>query len=456
MCSIEVVHYDPVWRAVMVAASGDVDSAVGDALVAAVESLTAQADEVIADLSAVTFFGAAGVNALVACRLLCEARGVVVSLRLPSRCVTRTLELCGLTTSLGLAELTVNRVGPSSDLSSVDWTSVVPRLTWEGPGPRATRRRRSAAQAIARIESMSFAIGDPDEPAQGSEHSDKTRSLREDHDWPASLPPAPAGEDEGHGMTEHDLIASDPQRDDVDLPRALLGLAQLALGTQPLTASLERVAKLAAAAIPSADGVGLTMLEGGRRQTVVGSAPFVMEVEGVQYGIGEGPCITAVSDERAIRSRSLGDDPQWPSFGPQAAALGVHSALSLPLTVDGVVVGALNLFARRHDAFSDQAVSVAEVFATAAAVAVHNVKTLMESQRVAAQLKAALTNRATIDHAIGILMSRQGGTSEEAFAVLRQMSQADNVKVAVVAEQLIDEAVSRARARRTQLPAGEG
>jgi AmiR/NasT family two-component response regulator len=44
-------------------------------------------------------------------------------------------------------------------------------------------------------------------------------------------------------------------------------------------------------------------------------------------------------------------------------------------------------------------------------------------------------------------MSRTGCTSEEAFDKLRVMSQSENRKVSVIAQQLVDEAVRRARAR---------
>jgi AmiR/NasT family two-component response regulator len=45
------------------------------------------------------------------------------------------------------------------------------------------------------------------------------------------------------------------------------------------------------------------------------------------------------------------------------------------------------------------------------------------------------------------LRSRAGGSAEEAFDRLRQISQAENVKLAVVAQRVIDEAVRRAHAR---------
>ena len=50
-------------------------------------------------------------------------------------------------------------------------------------------------------------------------------------------------------------------------------------------------------------------------------------------------------------------------------------------------------------------------------------------------------------------MSRSGVTAEEAFDLLRTMSQEQSVKLSVVAQHLLDQAVRRARARAAHPPA---
>jgi hypothetical protein len=90
-------------------------------------------------------------------------------------------------------------------------------------------------------------------------------------------------------------------------------LSRLATGPLELTDVLTRVAEFAAAAIPGADGAGLTLLEHGHADTIVASAPFVAEVDGIQYGIREGRCITAAAQGRTVRSGELGSDAHWPA-----------------------------------------------------------------------------------------------------------------------------------------------
>jgi GAF domain-containing protein len=237
-------------------------------------------------------------------------------------------------------------------------------------------------------------------------------------------------------------------REDEDLRHSVNALAQLATGKLELTDVLTRVAVYAVAAIPGADGAGLTLLEEGQADTIVASTPFVAEVDAIQYGLGEGPCITAALQGRTVRSGALSDDSQWPRFGAQVARLGVNSALSLPLLGPDRVVGAMNIYARDKDAFSDHAAQIGELFAVPAAIAVLNAQVLAQAKRLAHQLRDALTSRAVIDQALGIVMSRAGVTAAEAFDRLRQRSQADNVKLRDVAQRVVEEAVRRARARR--------
>jgi GAF domain-containing protein len=235
--------------------------------------------------------------------------------------------------------------------------------------------------------------------------------------------------------------------DEDDLAAGLVGLSGLLTGHRPLRETLTEVAEFAVRAIPGADGAGLTMLEDDRPQTVVASSEFVHVVDDVQYGLGEGPCLLAVSSRRTQTSGSLGGEARWPRFGPRVGRLGVHSVLSLPLLLPDRVVGAFNVYAHPKDAFGGDAVRIGELFARPAAVSVHNARVLAASQRLATQLGEALTSRAVIDQALGVLRSRTGASPEEAFDWLRAMGQARHVKVAEVSRVLV-EAAGRARARR--------
>jgi len=251
------------------------------------------------------------------------------------------------------------------------------------------------------------------------------------------------------GAAPDDGVPSVAGADAADLRASLSALSRLSTCGLGLEDLLVQVATLAVQAIPRADGAGLTMIENERSDIVVASAPFVKDIDAIQYGIDEGPGVSAVEERTTIRSGSLGGDPRWPRFGPRAGRLGVHSGLSLPLVTPDSIVGAINVYAHTKDAFDDEAADLGESFAAPAAIAVQNAQLLAKAKRLAASLQNALSTRAVIDQAVGILMSRAGCTADEAFDRLRQLSQTRNTKLTVVAQSLVDEAVRRARARRT-------
>ncbi len=230
---------------------------------------------------------------------------------------------------------------------------------------------------------------------------------------------------------------------------ALAGLVSDSLGLPEL---LAEVAGFAVRAIPGADGAGVTLLRVDRVHNMVealaASAPFVAEIDDIQYvTLKEGPCITAALERRTVRSGSLGGEKMWPRFGPRVGRLGVHSALSLPLLLPDQVVGAINVYAHGKDVFDEHAAELGELFAKPAAVAVHNAQILSQAMTLTAQLQTALSTRPVIDQAIGLLRGRTGRSAEDAFTQLRTISQNDHRKLADVAQQIVDEAVRRARAR---------
>ncbi len=263
---------------------------------------------------------------------------------------------------------------------------------------------------------------------------------------------AQAGRDLPH---ERELTREQSVADDQDVIAAVQGLACLVADVDDLDDVLAHIAEFAVSAVPGADGAGVTAVRAGDGPPAVlawaVTDPFVREIDHLQYEIcGEGPCLTAMRTERALVSGSLGSDDRWPRFGGRVARLKVHSALSLPLIVRGEMVGALNIYARERDAFADHAVRLAKQFAGPAAVAVGNIQLLHAAHTRVTQLQAALTSRSVIDQAIGVMRSRSGGTADEAFERLRQISQAESVKLAIIAARLVDEAVRRAHARHGQ------
>jgi GAF domain-containing protein len=249
-----------------------------------------------------------------------------------------------------------------------------------------------------------------------------------------------------------ELTLAQIHADELDLHAGLRGVAGIVAGASKVSEILRDLAEFALTAIPDADGTGVTlarMVSGSPRvQTWAATAAYIEEIETAQYeDLDEGPCITCMELRRPTVSGSLGSDRRWPHFGGRVARMGVHSVLALPLIVGEQTIGAINSYAHDRDAFSDHAVELGSQFAAPAAVSLHNAQLLAGARDHTERLQRALASRAVIDQAIGIIRSRSGASSEEAFERLARLSQSENMKLHLVAERMVDEAVRRARVR---------
>jgi transcriptional regulator with GAF, ATPase, and Fis domain len=249
------------------------------------------------------------------------------------------------------------------------------------------------------------------------------------------------------------LTDAQSEADEHDLQEALVGLAGIVVAALTVGELLTQVARFAAQAIPGVDGAGATAAHPTWAQSHIQAwavaAEFLREIDTMQYEVhNEGPCITSMETRRPCISGSIGDDRRWPRFGPAVARKGVHSALSLPLLLHEKVIGSISTYAYSPDAFAEHAVTMGAKFAHAAAVSVHNARTVMEAQHRVEQLQRALDSRSAVDQAIGIIRSQSGASTQDAVDRLVTISQSENTKLQVVAQRLVDESVRRAHARR--------
>lgn len=221
----------------------------------------------------------------------------------------------------------------------------------------------------------------------------------------------------------------------------LAALAGVVLGQTDLNATLEEVTRIAVRAVPPAVGASITTSLSGRPATVAASDSWAQDLDEMQYAEHEGPCLDCWRTGTVFRVRDLADDTRWPFYGPRATALGARSSVSVPMSSEGKIVGALNLYSREVDAFSTEAVSLGELIAAHAGMAVQVATAFFGHRELADQLREAMESRAVIEQAKGILMSAHKVTAEEAFELLRKRSQDRNVKLRLLATEVVETGV---------------
>lgn len=216
---------------------------------------------------------------------------------------------------------------------------------------------------------------------------------------------------------------------------------------EPLDEVLQRLAETATRAIQDADAVTITVAPQQPR-TAAASDRTLIEVDEKQYGANRGPCLEAARTLHAVRAVVGQNSDIWPEFETAADEHGVRAYLSVPVVLpasnhnDAVHVGSLNIYSYTATAFDPFDESVMRLFTTAASAAIANAHQWQRSREHIKQLESALVSRAVIEQAKGVLIAVHSCTADEAFTMLVQRSQRENVKLRDVAQNLID-SVSR-------------
>jgi GAF domain-containing protein len=232
-----------------------------------------------------------------------------------------------------------------------------------------------------------------------------------------------------------------------EAPDAYLGtldeVAQLLVEEQSLDGLLEHILHLTGRSITTCAAVSVTIVDDdGAYRTAASTDGRADAVDAVQYELAEGPCIDALETGREHHLLRLDREERWPRFVDRARHLGFGGVLSVPLTTAGGTVGALNLFVEQPSRLTDDDVELAQRIAAPAATTLANANAYRRVARLADQLQEALDSRAVIEQAKGVLMARQGCDPDEAFDLLRRLSQSSNRKLRRIAAEVVAHTVA--------------
>ena len=207
-------------------------------------------------------------------------------------------------------------------------------------------------------------------------------------------------------------------------------LALAMYGQPDVDSTLDQVLAFAVSAV-GCDHAGVMLVHSrGEIETAAATTAVVEKADQLQLEFDEGPCVSAIEDERNFVIVDTTSDPRWPTWGPRVAELGIRSVLSAELATGETMVGALNLYATPLGFFDAEDQAAAHILARHAAIA-------LDTTRRHELLHEAVDTQTKIGQALGVLMARDGLSYDQAFAVLRQYSQDNNVKLRVVVERLI-------------------
>ena len=207
-----------------------------------------------------------------------------------------------------------------------------------------------------------------------------------------------------------------------------------------LLAQIKHMGRRVRQVVPECVGLSLALREQGVTFTLVATAELMAALDGLQY-LDDGPCVAAVDEARLVEfsDEDVLDEDVWQLFGRGTAAVGVASTLTLPIMVDGVVVGSVNLYADTPDAFSGKHRRVAAVLGAWPEGAITNADLGFTTRRAARDAPRLLFERTRIEVAVGILVASRGITAEEARLQLAVAAQRAGVSETALARLIIEQ-----------------
>jgi GAF domain-containing protein len=222
-----------------------------------------------------------------------------------------------------------------------------------------------------------------------------------------------------------------------ELGRMLVRIGRSVADEEDLLELLQQFVEIAHEAIDGADSSGVTIDMGGRTYTAVHTDERTLKVDTEQYDADEGPCLHAARTGQVVLVDAEEAHEQFPRFSAAARAQGIRSFLAAPLFTNEQSVGSFNLYGRDPAAFDSLDAEILDLLTTTVSRTIGDFARYKSASRVAETIQGALENRAPIEQAKGMLMALHGIDASAAFDMLRQESQAKNVRLHVIASDLV-------------------
>jgi GAF domain-containing protein len=221
--------------------------------------------------------------------------------------------------------------------------------------------------------------------------------------------------------------------DPTDLAKSIGALGSLDPG-RGLALTLQQISD-AAKQLFSADGAGLMLIDAeGQLRWASASDQTAQTLEDGQERLAQGPCAVAFSQRLPAAIRDIHTEPDWDKFAKVLVSEGVCAALSVPVELDGGVIGTLDVYARDPRDWDPSEVAALQAYGGLVASLLSAAATAQVKGRLADQLQAALEHRWLIEQAKGVVMGREQLDAQAAFERLRGVARSSTRRLADVAK----------------------
>ncbi|WP_274563890.1 ANTAR domain-containing response regulator [Streptomyces spiramyceticus] len=199
---------------------------------------------------------------------------------------------------------------------------------------------------------------------------------------------------------------------------------------------LSELAEQAARCAPACCGAVATIADGAAERRSTATHPDLAALASVQLAMGDGPIPTAIDRGEPVDAEDLLNEDRWPEYRAVALESGVRSSVTIPFRRAGIEV-TVSLYGFRPGSLENAAHGPVSILGEQATAGLVRDRRYRAALAEVDQLETALRSRPVIDRASGILMHVLGCEADEAFGVLRRISQRSNRKLADVAEAVV-------------------
>jgi GAF domain-containing protein len=225
--------------------------------------------------------------------------------------------------------------------------------------------------------------------------------------------------------------------DPTDLAKSIGALGSLD-PERGLAPTLQQIAD-ATKQLFAADAAGLMLVDAeGQLRWASASDQTAQALEDGQEKLAQGPCAVAFSQRLPAAIRDIRTERDWAEFTQVLLAEGICAALSVPVELDGGVIGTLDIYAAEPRDWDPSEVAALQAYAGLVASLLSAAVTAQVKGRLADQLQAALEHRWLIEQAKGVLMGREHLDAQTAFERLRGAARSSTRRLADVAKDVTD------------------
>lgn len=214
------------------------------------------------------------------------------------------------------------------------------------------------------------------------------------------------------------------------------GFAELASqlhSSEDKKAAAHRASELAVKYVEGCGCASITSLRGKQAHTLATSDEMAAQLDRLQLELDEGPSLDAIWLDTNYVVSDLIAEARWPRFARLAVrATSIRSALTFKLVPGESSV--LTMYGERPAGFSESAIQTATMLASHTST----LMALVEAEDHSTNLETALQSSREIGIALGVLMAHRKVTHDEAFAMLRGVSQNLHRKLRDVAAEVME------------------